>query len=122
MQKEHWKVDDLPWGQFDASKVSPEILRIVKAAGLVEYNAHDYAVYLANVFPDDPKFQRAAKEWSVEEVQHGEALGRWAEKADPSFNFQSAVARYTAGYRVNVNAQESIRGSHVGELIARCIV
>jgi rubrerythrin len=58
----------------------------------------------------------------LEEVQHGEAMGQWAERADPSFNFESAVARYTAGYRVNVNAAKSIRGSHVGELIARCIV
>ena len=60
--------------------------------------------------------------WSIEEVQHGEALGRWAERADPSFDFEAAVARYTAGYRVNVDADQSIRGSHAGELIARCIV
>lgn len=122
MTSDHWKISDLPWDQFDASKVDPEILKIIKAAALVEYNAHDYARYLCNVFPDDPVFQQAAKDWSVEEVQHGEALGKWAERADPSFNFQNAVTRYTAGYRVNVNAQESIRGSRAGELIARCIV
>ncbi|MFY9287011.1 MAG: ferritin-like domain-containing protein [Alphaproteobacteria bacterium] len=122
MQNERWKVADLPWDQFDASKVNPEILKIIKAAALVEYNAHDYATYLCNVFPNDPAFQKAAQEWSIEEVQHGEALGAWAQKADPAFDFQSAVARYTAGYRVNVNAQESIRGSQTGELIARCIV
>ncbi len=122
MNREHWKVDDLPWDTFDAARVDLELLKIIKAAALVEYNAHDYAQYLCNVFPDDPVFQQAARDWSQEEVQHGEALGRWAERADSTFNFQAAVARYTAGYRVNLDADRSVRGSHTGELIARCIV
>jgi rubrerythrin len=122
MNREHWKVADLPWDQFDPSKVNPEITKIIKAAALVEYNAHDYAAYLRKVFPDNPAFQQAATDWSHEEVQHGEALGRWAEMADPNFHFQNAVARYTAGYRVNIDADRSIRGSQAGELIARCIV
>jgi len=122
MKREHWKIADLPLDQFSPGKVDPEILKIIKAAAVVEYNAHDYATYLHNVFPNDPLFQQATKSWSLEEIQHGRALGMWAEMADPTFNFQAAVARYTAGYRVNVNAAESIRGSQAGELIARCIV
>ena len=122
MNTEHWKIADLPWDQFDSGKVDAEVLKIIKAAALVEYNAHDYASYLCNVFPEDLEFQTAIKLWSDEEVQHGEALGRWAERADPTFNFEKAVARYTAGFRVDVQAVQSIRGSHTGELIARCIV
>jgi len=122
MTKDHWKICELPWDQFDSDKVNPDILNIIKAAALVEYNAHDYAAYLVNVFPNDPAFQQAAKDWSLEEVQHGEALGLWAEHADPKFNFKNAVARYTAGYQINTQAAESIRGSQAGELIARCIV
>jgi rubrerythrin len=122
MKREHWKIVDLPWDQFDSAKVDPEVLEIVKAAALVEVNAHDYATYLRNVFPDDTDFHAAMGIWSNEEVQHGEALGQWAERADPTFQFRSAIARYTAGYKVNVNAETSIRGSHAGELIARCIV
>src|SRR5262245_17902843 len=116
MQREHWKIADMPWGHFDASKIDAGILAIVKAAALVEVNAHDYASYLCNVFPDDPGFHQAAKDWSKEETQHGEALGMWAERADASFNFRAAVARYTAGYKINVEAHASIRGSHAGEL------
>jgi len=122
MQAVHWKIADLPWDQFDPAKVNPDLLAVAKAASLVEYNARDYAHYLANVFTDDPAFQQAARDWAEEEVQHGEALGQWAERADPDFNFAKASARYSAGFRVDLNAQNSIRGSQAGELIARCIV
>jgi rubrerythrin len=97
-------------------------LAIAKAASLVEYNARDYARYLANVFSGDQEFQQASNEWAEEEVQHGEALGAWAMRADPGFDFTQASARYSAGYRIDVETQASIRGSHAGELIARCIV
>jgi rubrerythrin len=118
----HWKIADLPWDSFDSARVDPELLKIVKAAALVEYNAADYATYLANVFPDDVHFQKETRDWSVEETQHGAALGAWAERADPSFNFDAAFKRYTDGYHINVDADASIRGSQSGELIARCIV
>ncbi|MGB9154030.1 MAG: ferritin-like domain-containing protein [Alphaproteobacteria bacterium] len=125
MYKEHnkaWKTTDLPWHLFDANKIDADILKIVKAAALVEYNASDYATYLGNVFPDDDAFRQDMLVWSAEETQHGTALGAWAERADPGFDFKSAFARYTAGYRINVDAETSIRGSKMGELIARCIV
>lgn len=121
-KQEHWKIENLPWDSFDAGAVDIELLKIVKAASLVEYNASDYATYLTNVFPSDVEFQEAARHWAIEETQHGSALGAWAERADPTFNFKDAFARYTAGYRINVDADASIRGSQMGELIARCIV
>lgn len=120
--KKNWALNDLPWDQFDPALVDPEILKIIKAAALVEYNAHDYAAYLCNVFKDDPEFQDAAKTWALEEVQHGEALAMWAEKADPSFNFKERFKIFTDGYKINLDANQSVRGSLSGELIARCIV
>ena len=51
-QSRHWTLDDIPWGQFDPSKVDPDMLRIVKAAAMVEYNGNTYADYLCNVFND----------------------------------------------------------------------
>lgn len=118
----HWTLDDIPWDRIDRSRVDPEILRIVKAAAMVEYNGGDYASYLCGVFHDDPEFQAAAKQWSVEEVQHGEALGRWAELADPSFDLKAAFKRFKDGYRIDTKPDASIRGSRTGELVARCIV
>ena len=122
MVRKHWTLEDVPWDSFDRDRVDPEILKVVKAASMVEYNGGDYATYLCNVFPDDADFQDAAKAWALEEVQHGQALGRWAELADPEFKFDQAFARFTAGYKIPLEAQSSVRGSRSGELVARCIV
>jgi len=118
----HWTLADIPWDRFDRDKVDPDLLLLVKAASLVEQNGRDYTRYLCNVFADDPAFQDAARQWGSEEVQHGEALGRWAALADPSFDHPAACARFSAGFRVDLDARHSLRGSRAGELVARCIV
>lgn len=118
----HWTLDDIPWQRFDPERVDPDLMAVAKAAALVEHNSADYADYLCNVFPDDPAFQAAARDWAVEEVQHGEALGRWGELADPGFSFADSMERFRAGYRIPVDAVESVRGSRSGELTARCVV
>lgn len=118
-----WHVDrDIPWERFEADKATPEMAELVKAAALVESNANDYAEYLCNVFHDDPSFQKLAREWAVEEVQHGVALGRWAKLVDPDFDYDERFKRFREGYRIAVESEESIRGSRTGELIARCMV
>jgi hypothetical protein len=122
MSSKHWTLDDIPWGRFDGSKVDPEILKIIKAASLVEFNGGEYAIYLCNVFLDDAEFQAAARQWAREEEQHGEALGQWARMADPHFDFETAFSRFTEGYRLPLEATHSVRGSRSGELVARCIV
>jgi len=122
MKSSHWKIADLPWDRFEAGKLEPETLQVIKAAALVEYGGGKYGHYLCNVFSDDLLFQQAARHWASEEVQHGEALGRYAELADPGFSLQRAYARFEQGYGFDVEAVESVRGSRSGELIARCIV
>ena len=118
----HWTPDDIPWDDFDPSRVNGDILKIVKAASLVEGNGRDYARYLCNVFDDDAKFQETARAWAEEEVQHGDVLGRWAELADGEFDFSDCLKRFTDGYKLPLDATRSVRGSRAGELVARCIV
>lgn len=122
MTDKHWTLGDIAWDRFDPAMVDSNILKVVKAAAMVEHNGGDYATYLCNVFKDDPAFQDAANAWAVEEIQHGQALGRWAEMADPEFSFEAAFRRFTDGYRVPLDASNSVRGSRTGELVARCIV
>ena len=118
----YWTLDDIPWSRFDPSKVDPEMLRVVKAAAIVEYNGDSYADYLCNVFSDDPNFQNAARRWSLEEVQHGMALSRWAELADPDFDFKSRFTNFSEKIQLPVAPEKSVRGTRCGELVARCIV
>src|SRR5579872_847469 len=118
-----WTLDHIPWSRFDASRVNPALLAAVKAASLVEYNAPDYVKYLTTVYQNQAESVRSdIARWGGEEVQHGLALGRWAELADPSFDFQKAFARFRKLYRAPhfERAEGSVRGSRRGEMIARC--
>ncbi|HEY8950907.1 MAG TPA: hypothetical protein VIM56_18630 [Rhizomicrobium sp.] len=121
-----WTLDDVQWSKFDASKVDPGLLQAVKAASLVEYNAPDYVTYLKKVFKaSGPGILASIDHWGIEETQHGLALGRWAELADPTFDFKAAFARFREGYKAPHFFNDdvtSIRGSRRGEMVARCVV
>ncbi|HEX6443277.1 MAG TPA: ferritin-like domain-containing protein [Stellaceae bacterium] len=117
-----WTLDDIPWDRFERDKLDPELVRIVKAASLVEHNGGAYAHHLCRIFADDPEFQDTARRWGKEEIQHGRALARWAALADPSFDFDAAFARFQEGFRLDFDAAESRRGSRTGEMVARCVV
>jgi rubrerythrin len=119
---QRWSLSTINWSAFDASKVDVQLLALVKTASLVEANAADYVVYLRNVFAGDSVFIALAEQWGAEERLHGEALGRWAELADPSFSFAQALADFRAGYQFDLSANESSRGSRAAELIARQVV
>ncbi len=118
----HWRIEDVAWDRFEPARVDPDVLRIVKAASVVERNGVDYAAYLKNVFTDDPAFQAASDNWAVEEVQHGDALGHWAMLADRGWNYPAAFERYRSSYHIPIEVDASVRGSRTGELIARCMV
>lgn len=102
------------------------MIAAIKAAALVELNAPDYVSYLKKVFRDaGPETLAAIEQWGCEESQHGRALGRWAELADPAFKVDEAFARFREGYKPEHFANDdttSIRGSRRGEMIARCVV
>ena len=118
----HWRIEEIAWDRFDPGKVDPAVIPLVKAAAMVERNGRDYARYLTRVFHDDPAFQHAVDYWADEEVQHGDALGRWAALADPGWDYLAAFDRYRTGYQLPLDADASVRGSRTGELIARCMV
>src|SRR3982750_3270567 len=125
MNEQHWKIADLPWDQLKPASVSPDLLKVIKAAALVEYGADAYADYLCKVFKDDTEFQQHARNWAIEEVQHGKALGLWAEKIDISWNLETAMAKFRAGYTPEHflnSAASSVRGSRASEMVARCMV
>ena len=121
-----WTLDQVSWASFDPTAVDPDMLAAIKAAALVEYNAPDYVAYLKRVFGNSPpETLDWIERWGAEESQHGKALGRWAEMADPSFSLDDAFARFRKGYRpahFQGDDSDSVRGSRRGEMIARCVV
>jgi rubrerythrin len=117
-----WTEDDIPWDAFLPDRLSPDMLPLVKAAALTEYNAGRYTQYLKNVFADDEGFAETVAEWQAEEEQHGTVLGRYAERADRTFDFHRTFRQFQAGYVIPVDVAGSVRGSRAGELLARCIV
>jgi rubrerythrin len=117
-----WVLSDINWSELDLKSVTPDLLAAVKTAALVEANSRDYVTYLHNIFPDDSEFRKLADIWGEEEVQHGNALGHWAELVDPAFDFSSRVEHFRSLYQLPLNVSESVRGTNEGELIARCVV
>jgi hypothetical protein len=121
-----WSLDDVQWDKFDRAKLDPTLVAAVKAAALVEFNAPDYVIYLKRVFKESGAEMLAnIEQWGIEEVQHGEALGRWAQIADPTFDFKASFTRFREGYKAPYffsDDMTSIRGSRRGEMIARCVV
>lgn len=117
-----WTVDSIHWENFDLTKVNPDLLVLAKTASVVEYNSADYVKYLKNVFAGDEALCEAVEVWGDEEIQHGLALAKWAELADPSWNFDRALIRFRESFQVPLDASESIRGSRSAELVARCMV
>ncbi|PLX41002.1 MAG: rubrerythrin family protein [Hyphomicrobiales bacterium] len=113
---------DIDWDKFDPGRVDPEILKTVKAAALVEANAPDYVAYLSGIWADAPGMIAALDMWGREESQHGAALAKWAALADPSFDFDTSLARFREIQGIDTEAASSIRGSRTNELIARCVV
>jgi hypothetical protein len=121
----HWKIEDMPWDKLNPALVDADLLKVIKAAALVEYAAETYADYLCKVFADDAAFCAIARAWAVEEVQHGKVLGLWAEKIDPSWTLETAMEKFRAGYmpeHFKNDDTHSVRGSRTGEMIARCMV
>ena len=119
----YWTLDDIDWTAFRPDLVDAPLLATIKAAALVEANAPDYVTYLCNVFRGDGPLCDAVRLWGDEEVQHGRALARWASMADPSYDLDTALQRFRAGYQqVPLDSDQSTRGSQPGELFARCIV
>ena len=124
--KQGWTLDDVRWDAFDRAKATPQMVAAIKAAALVELNAPDYVSYLKKVFKDaGPETLSAIEQWGCEESQHGRALGRLAEMADPSYKVDEAFARFRSGYKpehFDGPEGQSVRGSRRGEMIARCVV
>ncbi|PPR76499.1 MAG: hypothetical protein CFH01_01911 [Alphaproteobacteria bacterium MarineAlpha2_Bin1] len=117
-----WNLDIINWDNFQKDKVDTSLLKIIRAASLVEYRSGDYVLYLKKVFFDDKEFIPLIENWGYEEKLHGKALAKWLSLADPEFDFNKSYGEFYNNFSININADESVRGSRTGELLSRCVV
>jgi len=117
-----WTLENIDWKGFQKDKVDTSLVKIVRAASMVEYRSSDYVLYLKKIFSDDKKFINLIEKWGYEEKLHGKALAKWLSLADPNFNFNKSYDEFYKNYSIDIDASESLRGSRTGELLSRCVV
>ena len=71
-----WTLNDIPWAHFQPVHVTLDVLRVIKAAAVVERNGADYGRYLCNVFADDAAFCELARAWAHEEERISQCRSR----------------------------------------------
>lgn len=109
----------IEWTAFEAGLVPPDILGVVRATCLLESRSDQYGRYLIRVLPD--RWADDVVAWVAEETHHGRALRRWLGLADPEFDVDDALRRFSAlPYHEGEAAPR--RGGTSGELISRCVV
>ena len=93
----NWTLDTIDWDRFDGSKVDPEILRNIKAAAMVERNGGDYGDLSRPRVRRRSGLRRGRAALGREEIQHGMALGRWAQLADPGMGLRRRLRALQRG-------------------------
>ncbi len=108
----------IDWDRFDAARVDPAVIAVVRATCLLESRSDRYRDHLIGVLP--PRYAPGVEQWAEEERHHGRALARWLALADPTFEPEAAMARFAAvPYH---DGPRSDRGGPTQELVARCLV
>ena len=123
-RKRHWTLDDIPWAQFDAAQVDPDILKVVKAAAMVEHNGGDYAGLSLQRLPRRPGFPgRAAGNGPRKKCSTaGRSPPGRGSPTRPSISTPASSVSPTASRSPRSSKALEFRGSRSGELVARCIV
>jgi hypothetical protein len=117
-------LEGIVWGR-ETTKIENEILWLLVASSLVESRGDLYGYYLSRVFSDDPEFEKEIVSWSVEENEHGAALGAWLNKSNEKFDLGRLLAKYNESVPLSYQGSQSsisIRGSKAAELLSRCAV
>ena len=117
-----WKLEQINWTRFNPDLVDARMIPLIKMASLVEYNSGDYVDYLLNVFKGAPEIEAQIRTWGDDERLHGTALRLWAEKVDPTFDFERSFKKFVSTFKIPTGEHGSIRGSQARELVSRCLI
>ena len=118
---EAWTLDDIAWDRFDPAKVDPEVVRIVKAASMVEQNGDDYATISAT---SSPTTRRSSAPRDAGRRRRCSTARRWplGRARRSGMGLPGRLRAVYAPATRSTQRDASMRGSRTGELIARCMV
>lgn len=117
-----WDIQDINWSCYSPHQISANLVHIITTTCLVESRADLYSSYLLSVFHSQIEWHQKIRIWHQEESQHGQVLRKWAELANPNFNFENSYREYIRDVPYHSLDMHSVRGSIEHELLTRCVV
>ena len=122
--QQHWSQEDITWDsiRLDVVERQEELFYLVTVASFVEITTDLYTRNLFEYFIDDTEItQWLERHWEHEELQHGECLKRYVQRAWPWFDWESAYRAFHAEYSqyCKLDLLEPTRSM---EMAARCVV
>lgn len=107
-----WKVGELPWGSFDAAKVTPGLRAVVHAMAYSEQTTFSATQKFMEAFGTDPDFSQWISVWFYEETRHPLVLIKWL-----------ALAGQTPGkdFVLEGRASQPFMKSRIGTLVTNII-
>lgn len=120
----HWSLDDLRFGEVEADLVRDNglLFSLIVSASFIESMTFKYTENLCHHLRDNPPAVQWLRErWQWEEMQHGQALRRYAETVWPELDWP---AGYRAFYReyLPVSTLEALEQRPGLEMLSRTVV
>lgn len=107
-----WKITELPWPSFDASKLHPTLLAVAREMAFSEQTTFSATQRFMQAFSDDADFSQWISVWFYEETRHPMVLLRWLERAG-----EKPDADFVAKGRVS----QPFMKSRIGTLVTNVI-
>lgn len=108
-----FKISDLPWGTFDASKATDQLKAVVREMAFSEQATFSATQKFMQTFADDPDFTQWISVWFYEETRHPMLLLRWLALAG-----ETHAQAFVRSGRVSTPFMKSLTGTLVTNVIS----
>jgi hypothetical protein len=98
-ERVRWRMEEIPWSSVDRSKVTVNLISIVRQIALAELTTYAATRRFLQEFSDDIDFTQWMSVWFYEETKHPQALIRWLRQVGELFSGGEMVrGRITAPF------------------------
>ena len=123
-RQQRWSLDSIDWRAVRGGAVNDEdpIFYLVAAASFIEITTDLYTQNLIEHFSENPEIATwLTQHWLPEELQHGQALRRYAQTAWPDFDWDRVYRSFLDEFTTYCTV-EGLEPTHSREMAARCVV